>query len=58
MCNDPILGPHAEIGGTHGHIMRTPMRSIGTASSENINIGMNKMNVMTARMQIHTIHMK
>ena len=38
--------------------MSTPMRSIGTASSENINIGMNIMNAMTARKQIHTIHMK
>ena len=35
-----------------------PMRSIGTASSENIKIGMNRTNAMTARMQIHTIHMK
>ena len=38
--------------------MSTPMRSIGTASNEKINIGMNMMNAMTARMQIHTIHMK
>ena len=38
--------------------MSTPMRSIGTASSENINIGTNIMNAMTARKQIHTIHMK
>ncbi len=36
----------------------TPMRSIGNISSENIKIGMNKMNAITARMQIHTIHMK
>jgi hypothetical protein len=38
--------------------MRAPMRSIGTASSEIIRIGMNMMNAMTARMQIHKIHMK
>jgi hypothetical protein len=36
----------------------TPMRSIGNISSEKIRIGMNMMNAMTARMQIHTIHMK
>jgi hypothetical protein len=38
--------------------MSTPMRSIGTASSEKINIGLNIMNAMTARKQIHRIHMK
>jgi len=38
--------------------IRAPIRSIGTISSEIINIGMNKTNAMTARMQIHTIHMK
>jgi hypothetical protein len=38
--------------------MSTPMRSIGNISRENIRIGMNMMNAMTARMQIHTIHMK
>lgn len=48
----------AEIGRTHVQSMRTPIRSIGTTSSESINIGMNMMNAMTARMQIHTIHMK
>jgi len=58
MCNDPIPGTHAKIGTTHGQRRRAPMRSIGTAISENMNIGMNKMNAMTARMQIHTIHMK
>ena len=39
-------------------IMSAPIRSSGTASSKNINIGMNKTNAMAARMQIHTIHMK
>jgi hypothetical protein len=38
--------------------MRTPMRSIGTTTNEIIRIGMNMINAMTARMQIHTIHMK
>ena len=34
------------------------MRSIGAAIREIISIGINMMNAMTARMQIHTIHMK
>jgi hypothetical protein len=38
--------------------INTPMRSIGAAIREIINIGMNMINAMTARMQIHTIHMK
>jgi len=58
MRNNPTSGLYAEIGNTHGQRINIPMRSIGTASSENIKIGMNKTNAMTARMQIHTIHMK
>jgi hypothetical protein len=58
MHNNPTPGTHAEIGRKYGQIMRAPMRSIGNISSENIRIGMNMMNAMTARMQIHTIHMK
>jgi len=38
--------------------MRAPMRSIGIASIEITKIGRNRMKAMTARMQIHTIHMK
>ena len=58
MHNNPTPGTHAEIGRTYGQRMRAPMRRIGNISSENIRIGMNMMNAMTARMQIHTIHMK
>jgi hypothetical protein len=38
--------------------MSAPMRNIGTTNTEIIRIGRNKINAMTASMQIHTIHRK